>query len=753
MATLQDSLVSSTARELPIKVRPDLEAVASRYLGRLYWVVKDPIGMRYFRFHEEEYALLKMLDGTRSLDQIKAEFESRFPPQKIGLATIQTFLTQLHQSGLVISSLAGQGDELLSRRVKRDRAATYQWWTNILAVRLKGFDPDAILTQLLPWVRWCFSPVAQIAAVLLCLAAATLVIVEFETFQSKLPEFKQFFSVRNIFLMSVVLGLTKILHEFGHGLTVKYFGGECHQMGVMFLVLTPCLYVDASDSWMLPNKWHRIAIAAAGVWVECVLAAICTFVWWFSAPGMLHYLCLNVMFVCSVSTVVFNINPLLRYDGYYIAADWLEIPNLRQKAQKILTRTCGHLFLGIKPPDDPFLPERNQTLFALYAVAAFCYRWLVTASILFFLYHVFKPWGLQIIGQTIAVFSLVSLVIMPLVQLVKFFWVPGRTYQVKRRNFWISVAALTLVAAAVCCVPLPYSVVVPAVIELDSTASRMLFVPQVAGGGRLVDVPIRVGTSVTQGTVLGELENLTLEMELCELLGRAGEYRQQLENLERLSLERPETASQIGVLRESLAATEVLYREKRQVYEALTLRAPCDGVIVSPPSRAARETDDDILPSWSGSPLVAENRGAMLDPGTLFCSVGDPEKLAVVAVVDQSQIDFLRSGQNACAWFDAVPQTRHNVTIRQIEKRQTDTVPIQLSTRGGGDVPTVPTPEGMERPQGAAFRVEMPLSDGNAECDTALSPGMTGLAKISVAPQTLARRLLRWFQETFHFRL
>ncbi len=186
-------------------------------------------------------------------------------------------------------------------------------------------------------------------------------------------------------LAGIVLACTKILHEFGHGLSCKHFGGECHEMGVMILVLTPCLYCNVSDSWMLPNKWHRAAIGAAGMYVEVVLASICTFIWWFSEPGLLNYICLNMMFVCSVSTILFNANPLLRYDGYYILTDILEIPNLRQKATTILSRKLGKWCLGLEPPDDPFLPQRNQGLFALYTVAAAVYRWVVLFSILYFL--------------------------------------------------------------------------------------------------------------------------------------------------------------------------------------------------------------------------------------------------------------------------------------------------------------------------------------------------------------------------------
>ena len=163
--------------------------------------------------------------------------------------------------------------------------------------------------------------------------------------------------------------MTKILHEFGHGLSCKHFGGECHEIGVMFLVLTPCLYCNVSDSWMLPNRWHRAAIGAAGMYVELVLASICTFIWWFTEPGPLNYICLNVMFISSVSTVMFNANPLLRYDGYYILSDILEIPNLRQKASTILNRKLGKWCLGLEEPEDPFLPKRKQWLFATYTVA------------------------------------------------------------------------------------------------------------------------------------------------------------------------------------------------------------------------------------------------------------------------------------------------------------------------------------------------------------------------------------------------
>ena len=274
MATLADSLVSSSSRKLPIRMRPDLRAKQQRYQGRIYWVVKDPVGLQYYRFEEEEFAILQMLDGKSSLDEISDRFERDFPPQTIRIEELQQFIGMLHSSDLVITDAAGQGTQLKKRR---DEKVVQQRWAtlaNILSVRFKGIDPERLLNFLHPLVRWFFSVPAMIVCCLFALSALTLVLVQFETFHSRLPSFHTFFAAKNWIWLGATLAITKVLHEFGHGLSCKHFGGECHEMGVMLLVMTPCLYCNVSDSWMLPNRWHRAAIGAAGMYVELVMASI-----------------------------------------------------------------------------------------------------------------------------------------------------------------------------------------------------------------------------------------------------------------------------------------------------------------------------------------------------------------------------------------------------------------------------------------------------------------------------------------------
>ena len=385
MATLADSLKTSSGRPLALRKRPDLTVRRQRYQGCNYWVIKEPIGLKYFRFQEEEYAILQMLDGQVSFDDVRDRFQQQFAPQKVTLNDLQQFIGMLHRNGLVISTTPGQGAQLKRRRDERSRKEMLGKLSNVLAIRFKGIDPERFLNWIYPGIKWLFSPITVTFCILFALAALSLIFVQFDFFRERLPAFHEFFGAKNWFWLALTLAITKILHELGHGLSCKHFGGECHEIGVMFLVLTPCLFCNVSDSWMLPSKWQRAAIGAAGMYVELVLASIATFVWWFSEQGMANHLALRVMFVCSVSTVLFNGNPLLRFDGYYILSDIVEIPNLRQKSTSIMSRILAKWCLGMELPEEPFLPQRNHFFFALFTIAAVAYRWVILFSILFFL--------------------------------------------------------------------------------------------------------------------------------------------------------------------------------------------------------------------------------------------------------------------------------------------------------------------------------------------------------------------------------
>jgi putative peptide zinc metalloprotease protein len=749
MATLADSLTSSSARAIRLRTRPDLESRRQRYRGQIYWVVKEPVGLNYFRFHEEEYSILQMLDGQHSLEDIKEEFERDFAPQKITFQDVQQFIGTLHRSGLVISDSAGQGWQLKQRRDERKRKELLGKLTNVFAMRFRGIDPERLLNFLYPYTRWFFSKVAVLFFLALGLCALLLVAVQNDVFRARLPSFHQFFAPHNWLYMMATMGIVKVLHEFGHGLACKYFGGECHEMGVMFLVFTPCLYCNVSDSWMLPSKWNRAAIGAAGMYVELVLATFATFIWWFSEPGLLNHLALSVMFICSVSTLVFNGNPLLRFDGYYILMDVIEIPNLRQKATDVLKRFLTHLCLGIEQPENPFLPDTNRFFFGLYTVAAVIYRWVVMFSILYFMNKILEPYGLKVIGQMVAAIGIVSLVVQPIVKMVKFFYVPGRMHKVKRHRVAITVAVVGAFIGFVTLVPMPYHIdcvftVVPQNAET--------VVPQLPG--QLVEVNVKPGQEVVAGHVLARIDNLQIHIEIIELEGQVEEGKSRIDTLHQLQLAAVGNTTrlisdQIIQAEHNLVSLRESLADKITEREGLNITAPIAGTVLPVPPRQNSDPGDGRLPEWSGSLLDPKNDRATVMTTDMICLIGDPRKVAAELVIDQSFIDFVKDGQHVEILLEGFPGQPHDGNVDKIADNPLETIPPSLSGQSGGGLDTVMDERGQPKTMNPSYTARVPIEGWEHN----LQHGMRGKAKIHVEPQTLGRRLYRYLARTFHFDL
>ncbi len=734
-------------------MRPDLQMRKQRYQGRVYWVVKDPIALQYFRFEEEEFAILKMLDGVSSLEEIAERFEEKFPPQTIRVEELQQFVGTLHRSGLVIADAPGQGEQLKRRRDERVKKERLGKLSNVLSIKFKGIDPDRFLNFLysIPPVRWFFSTTAMVLCLMLCTAALALVLVEFDVFQSKLPTFNAFFSAQNWAVMAIVLVFTKTLHEFGHGLSCKHFGGECHEMGIMILVLTPCPYCNVSDSWMLPNRWHRAAIGAAGMYVEVVIAAICTFIWWFTEPGPLNFICLNIMFISSVSTILFNANPLLRYDGYYILSDVLEIPNLRQKATTILSRKLGSWCLGLEEPEDAFLPKQHQWLFAVYTVASALYRWVVVLSITYFLIKVFEPYGLKLLGQLIALTAMWGLVGQPVWKLYKYFKVPGRLSKVKRTPLLVTCALLIALLSAGVFVPLPASVFCPLVIQPHDAASVYVEAP-----GQLAEVFVEPGERVEAEQVLARLTNVDLVRTITQLEGEIASHQVEIRSLEAISFDDPGTAAMIAQTSKALESAQKQLAKQQEDAERLVLRAPSAGVVMAPDYFSDRSRDPKGLPTWSGTPFDPENLGASLEAGDRFCRIGNPYRLEARLAVAQASIDFVAEGQRVELMLNQSTDLAYVGRVESISRDEMERVPPRLSSLSGGPLATQNDPSGTPVPLTPQFEAIVPLTDFPEEAQAAyglLRIGLVGEAKVRIQPRTLWDRFYRYLTRTVNFDL
>ena len=741
---MAEAFRSSTSRPVGLRYRGDLVTNRQVYQGQAWYVVKDPIGLSYYRFRPEEYALLEMLDGEASLEDLKDNFEARFPPRRITVDEVSRFVSTLHRSGLVIGDRPGQGPQLNERRRQRVWSEWKNWLRSIMCLRFRGIDPDWILNKLNPWFGWLYSPPVLMVAVVYIFTALMLVLVNFETFRSKLPEFHQFFASGNWFYLAAALGITKVIHEFGHGLSCKYYGGECHEMGFMLLVFTPCLYCDVSDSWMLPSKWKRMMIGAGGMYIELIIASTATFLWWNSHEGLFNQMCLNVMFVSSVSTLLFNANPLMRFDGYYILSDMLEIPNLRTKSSTSLSRLAKKWCLGVKLQDDPFLPKRHQGLFALYSVASTIYMWVLMISIFMFVWNAMKPYRMEAIGRMLALFGIYGLIVRPITGIYKFLKVPGRRDEVKSLNITVTAGVVAVIAAAICFIPLPQRVWCPA--ELRPRGEETVYVTV---DGRLEEILVEANDRVAEGDELARFSNVDLELQIAELEGQESGYRARLASLERERFTDSAAGMEIRTVEESLKSVKEQLVKKRQYQSELVLKAPRSGLVL--PSETVDEKPDPSgrLPGWSGSALAKKNIGATFAEGTVLCMVGDPDHFEAVMIVDQSEVEFVQIGQRVDLKLDAFPFETFRGVVDEIAETHIEVGSERLSVKAGGSVPTTTDEMGREVPISTSYEVLMQVDDA----ENVFTPGMRGNARVEVGNRTVGQWLLRLFWQTFNFRM
>jgi len=719
-------------------MRPDLVVYRLAFRRRRYWGIKDPVALKYFQLGEQEYAILSMLDGRRTLEQVRQRFERAFAPCQLTLPRLQNFLARMHRSGLLVADAAGQGQELLARR-RRDRRRRLGQWGNLLALRFRGFDPSPLLDWLYPKCRVLLSRWMLALAAALVAAAAILVAVHWQTFLDRLPEAGALLSAQNLVWLAVTLALVKVVHELGHAVTCRHFGAACHEMGVMFLVFTPCLYCNVTDSWMLPNRWHRMAIAAAGIGVELVLAAGATFLWWFSLPGLLHALCLNVMVVCSVGTLMFNANPLLRYDGYYLLSDLVEIPNLWEQSRSVTRRLASKWCLGLPQREQRWIEERNSVFLFCYGVASSLYRWFLVAAILWFVYRFLEGYRLQWLAQVLLATVLATICLPPLMAAGRFLRDPVRRGQTNGRHVAATLAAVALAAALVGVVPLPYRVQAPAVLRYADAAPVYVTVP-----GTLVEA-VRVGTPVDRAAVVARLANRAVDLEAARLAGARDQLRERLRNTESRRGWDNGAAAQIPAVREALHAMQKQFEEQRRDQRRLVLQAPRAGTILPPPLRSRQAAEAGQLRFWSGLPTEERNRGCYLETGTLLCQVGDPRRLEAILYVDQRDIALVGTGQTVRIDVPELPGEILTGRVVELAKIDLKVAPRELVEA----LPTRTDRHGLARPLQASYRARVVL-DG---CPRQLLAGTQGRAKIDAARQPLLGRWLRTLSQTFHFRL
>ncbi len=725
----------SVAQFIPWRRRTDLVVRARRDDGTGGYVVKDPIALRYYQLGDEEHFVWSRLDGRQTVENVCRAFGEGFLPRQLSADELQRFVRQLIAQGLVLGEHGGTA-ALVDQRAQRQRwQQSVSQSLNLLAIRFRGVNPDRLLTWLLPWCAWMFSPVFLTAGAMLWLSAVLLWCFHASDFLQRWPQEAAQWTVQDLGSLAVVLAGVKIIHELAHALTCKRFGGHVPELGVMLLVLTPCLYCNVSDAWLLRSKWQRIAISAAGMIAEGFLAAAATWLWWTSAPGAFHGLCLQVVLVCGVSTLVFNSNPLLRYDGYFMLADWLDRPNLQQQASAALRRTAGAWLTGHAAPITRGVTTRQEWGLALFALFSGIYRIMVVVGILWAVYLWLEPQGYAVIAKFITASTLLTLVwgMVAAVPLVLREWQTQPPEDRRTARFRLGIAMVLV--AGLLFIPLPCRISAPVLIE---PADAQTIHATTAGW---LDRVVDVGQALAADDVVVRLNSPVVDRELSRSEGDVTRAQARLSAIERRQLVDPQAGLQRLAAEQSLHDLQDRLVQRHQERERLMPMAARAGVLW-PAADQVHSPSRHQLPRWTGSLLDSKNAGCWIEPGTHLGLVGAADRFEAVAYLPQSDVNALQTGQLVRVVLDAAGGTMLTGALTELAVAETPSLDPAVALRLR--LPATATGEGSQL-VGTWYRARITLNAG------AIPPvrRLAGTASIAVAPQSLWQRMTHWLWVTF----
>ena len=621
-----------------IRLRPDLQVATIRRGLQVTHVLKDPVNLKYYEFDEHDMELLKQLNGQKSSDELCQWFNHRFPPLRLSHQALQGMLWRYYQQGLLVTNAAGQGRKIAARTMAIRRGEWIQRLSQPWAIRLPGVTPGPWLEPFNRYFGWLFSPVFVGLA---CAFLAVLLAVAFSHFdaiQRMTPDVVEVFSRNNLVLFGAAVVVTKMLHELGHAISAYRHGCECHEIGILLLAGLPTLYCDVSDTWMLSKRWERIAVSLAGIWVEILIAAVAFVVWSTSVPGLVHAISFNVMLVCSVGTLLFNANPLVRYDGYYVLMDVAGISNFGQKCNEAIERLYVRWVLGsseLRRVDSVELPRWC----VVYGMIAAIYRVMLTYGILWGLHLALRPFSLSFVVWLMASVGLS-------IWAVKSFKTGSN--QVRRAMLtgtpgWRVIGGITMTAvlfAACAAIPLPWYVFGEAVLE---PSDRQTLVAVVSG--QLIKRKDS-GAKVVAGDLIAGLENRDVQLEISQMEAELNVQVQHLNSLRARRNQDLRASEQIPGAEANVAAMEHRLAHLRDERQRLEIRAR-ESSIVYPATLRHRNLDHRELATWDGSLLDSINQNAWVNAGDTICQIGTLDRLEAVAILAQDDLEAVAVGQQA----------------------------------------------------------------------------------------------------------
>jgi putative peptide zinc metalloprotease protein len=642
------------AAQLRPRLLPHSRIFPHTYRGKRWFVLQDSTGGKYHRLSPGAYALVSRMNGVLTMQQLwddacRASGDA-IPTQD----EMVELLMQLHSNDLLHCDVTPDTAELFERYKKRKRQKWKQWLMQPTSLKIPLLDPEAFLTRFAHHFSWLFSPRGAILWIVVVLPSILLAGEHWNELTFNLSD--QVLSSGNLLVLALVYPIVKAIHELGHGFATKVWGGSVHEMGLMFLVFVPVPYVDASAASAFRSKQRRMIVGAAGMMAEVFLAAIAMYVWVLVEPGVVRAVAFNVMLIAGVSTVIVNGNPLLRYDGYFILADFIEMPNLGQRGQKYLTYLSDRYLFGAKEIESPDETPSEKRWLANYTVLAWFYRIFVTVSIIFFVASEFF-----IFGVILAIWAAFGLFIMPLWKAGKHLLESPTLHRYRARAIKLVISFVVAVLLFGLFVPMPLRTQTEGVVWLPDQA-----LVRAGVNGTVQGWLVEPGTLVHRGTAMLRMDDPLLATELTVARAKVAELEA------RYNVEHFVNQVQSAVLLQQLEHERSSLERVNERYQELIVYSETEGILTVPKAQ--------------------DMAGQYFKKGELLGYLMDSKQLIARVAVTQDNIDLVRNRFKSVAlrYADSIPNDYDVKVLRETPSGLMELPTAALSQNGGGTIPVDP---------------------------------------------------------------
>ena len=692
------------------------------------WVIKDPLTFEHYLFSQREYFLLNQIDGSQSEEDILLRWRDKFKTRSLSINQLRQFIRRLIQDKLVVVDQLGYGDSIYRRQVLQRRRSRTGLLINPLAIRFRGFNPAGLLRHL-DWLgRLLFHPLTVAVSLIFSLTILLYMFGHFEDVAGRIPAIEQFLTAGGLIGLIVTIAIVKVIHEFGHALACRRYGGECFEIGVILLAFIPTMYCNVSDAWTFPRRWQRIMVSFAGIYLEICLAAVAAVLWLATPPSFGNALLFNVVLLCSVNTLLINGNPLLRYDGYYMLADWWNKPNLGSAANLATTKFWLSWFR------EPVQPIATSTGVLIYGLLSSVYRWFILLAILAGIVWVIGQAGSYPLGYLFSGFLLAGFVMTAI----------GRNVAIARGSQWRGASAVRLMCTLVILVgiawflffvPLPCSVYCGVAVE--ATDPVRIYASQ---AGRIEFVEKNYA-AVTAGQTIASIKNQLLKRRLQVKQNELKKYEDQLRELQLRVNQDPGLAASINTVRQKRNTLRDEIELVNEEINGLTMKSPVAGIVYPAVAKPRHWIDEPTTQRWEGFINDPKNIGCVVSRGEHLLSVSEVDQPTVSLIVGEGDVEWVEIGQSVKIRFEQLPNTPIYGEVIKIQRQD---LPVKESDLNF-QVESYLDSQGNQKLVQTPYRVEV----GNTEIPSQVFPGSTGRGKISVRQQTLVQRLWHMIKTSF----